>query len=89
MVFFFCLFEISLIFFILQRARKKIFENLSESLNLDKSVNFSVYAERSKNYTGADIQSILTSANMIAVKECIEKDTEVSVFIFFFYLNFQ
>lgn len=63
-----------------QVARKKIFENLSESLNLDKSVNFGVYAERSKNYTGADIQSILTSANMIAVKECIEKDTEVSLF---------
>lgn len=55
--------------------------NLSESLNLDKTVNFGVYAERSKNYTGADIQSILTSANMIAVKECIEKDTEVSSLI--------
>lgn len=57
--------------------------NLSESLNLDKTVNFGVYAERSKNYTGADIQSILTSANMIAVKECIEKDTEVSSLINF------
>lgn len=54
-------------------ARVAIFEALSTTLALDDSVDFSYFAERSENYTGADIQSVLTSANMIAVKEALEK----------------
>ncbi|XP_058979984.1 uncharacterized protein LOC131803073 isoform X1 [Musca domestica] len=54
-------------------ARVAIFEALSTTLALDESVDFSYFAERSENYTGADIQSVLTSANMIAVKEALEK----------------
>lgn len=58
-------------------AREAIFENLSLSLNLCEDVDFKFFAENTTNYTGADIQSILTSANMIAVKECLAEDEEV------------
>lgn len=52
-------------------ARLAIFETLSSSLILDETVDFDYFAEKTQNYTGADIQSILTSANMLAVKEAI------------------
>ncbi|XP_017472688.1 PREDICTED: peroxisome biogenesis factor 1 [Rhagoletis zephyria] len=54
-------------------ARVRIFEALSASLNLDDSVDFDHLAARTQNYTGADIQSLLTSANMIAVKEALSQ----------------
>ncbi|XP_037933661.1 peroxisome biogenesis factor 1 [Teleopsis dalmanni] len=54
-------------------ARVRIFESLSSTLNLDSSVDFEYFGSKTQNYTGADIQSILTSANMIAVKEAIAK----------------
>ncbi|XP_073838881.1 peroxisomal biogenesis factor 1 [Musca autumnalis] len=53
-------------------ARISIFESLSTTLCLDETVDFAYFAERTENYTGADIQSVLTSANMIAVKEAID-----------------
>ncbi|KAH8388945.1 hypothetical protein KR215_008244 [Drosophila sulfurigaster] len=52
-------------------ARVSIFEALSSTLNLDECVDFDYFAGRTQNYTGADIQSILTSANMAAVKEAL------------------
>lgn len=52
-------------------ARVSIFEALSATLNLDDCVDFDWFAGRTQNYTGADIQSILTSANMSAVKEAL------------------
>ncbi|XP_017090085.2 peroxisomal ATPase PEX1 isoform X1 [Drosophila bipectinata] len=52
-------------------ARVRIFEALSSTLNLDECVDFDWFAGRTPNYTGADIQSILTSANMAAVKEAL------------------
>ncbi|EDV96607.1 GH15109 [Drosophila grimshawi] len=52
-------------------ARVSIFEALSATLNLDECVDFDWFAARTQNYTGADIQSILTSANMAAVKEAL------------------
>ncbi|XP_053954563.1 peroxisomal ATPase PEX1 [Anastrepha ludens] len=54
-------------------ARVRIFEALSASLNLDDSVDFEYFASRTQNYTGADIQSLLTSANMISVKEALSQ----------------
>lgn len=57
-------------------ARLKIFESLAKtsSLKLDSSVDFKYFCdEKSDNYTGADIKSVLVSANMIAVKECLAK----------------
>lgn len=59
--------------------RLAIFKNLSHSLCFDDTVDLQYFSENTNNYTGADIQSILTSANMIAVKECLEKDSEVSI----------
>lgn len=58
--------------------RLAIFKNLSLSLCFDDTVDLKYFSENTNNYTGADIQSILTSANMIAVKECLEIDSEVS-----------
>ncbi|XP_002134929.3 peroxisome biogenesis factor 1 isoform X1 [Drosophila pseudoobscura] len=52
-------------------ARVRIFEALSSTLSLDECVDFDWFAGRTANYTGADIQSILTSANMAAVKEAL------------------
>ncbi|KAH8364064.1 hypothetical protein KR084_002080 [Drosophila pseudotakahashii] len=52
-------------------ARVRIFEALSSTLSLDECVDFEWFAGRTSNYTGADIQSILTSANMAAVKEAL------------------
>ncbi|XP_034480754.1 peroxisome biogenesis factor 1 [Drosophila innubila] len=54
-------------------ARVSIFEALSATLNLDECVDFDWFAGRTQNYTGADIQSILTSANMAAVKEALSQ----------------
>lgn len=59
--------------------RLAIFKNLSQTLCFDDTVDLQYFSEKTNNYTGADIQSILTSANMTAVKECLEKDSEVSV----------
>ncbi|EDX10414.1 peroxisome biogenesis protein 1 [Drosophila simulans] len=52
-------------------ARVRIFEALSSTLSLDECVDFDWFAGKTPNYTGADIQSILTSANMAAVKEAL------------------
>ncbi|XP_055855534.1 uncharacterized protein LOC129918818 [Episyrphus balteatus] len=54
-------------------ARLSIFKTLSQTLFLDKNVDLARLASKTQNYTGADIQSILTSANMAAVKEVLEK----------------
>lgn len=62
-------------------ARLKIFKTLAKSslLKLDANVDFNYFCnEKSDNYTGADIKSVLVSANMIAVKECLAKYSEVS-----------
>lgn len=61
-----------------KNARFEIFKYLSNSLNLDEDVNLQFFAEKTQNFTGADIQSILTTANMMAVEECLEADSEVS-----------
>ncbi|EDW72705.2 uncharacterized protein Dwil_GK17038 [Drosophila willistoni] len=53
------------------QARVRIFEALSSTLNLDECVDFDWFSGRTQNYTGADIQSVLTSANMAAVKEAL------------------
>lgn len=56
-------------------ARLSIFETLSKSLHLDQNVDFNYFVSKTQNYTGADIQSILTTANMAAVKEELENCT--------------
>lgn len=68
-------------------SRLTIFETLASTLILDESVDFDYFAEKTQNYTGADIQSILTSANMLAVKEAIaEYGHEVSATVFFCFI---
>lgn len=61
-------------------ARLKIFHRIAKtsSLKLNDNVDFGYFCDsKTDNYTGADIQSIIVSANMIAVKECLALDSEV------------
>lgn len=61
-------------------ARLAIFKSIAQasSLKLKSDVNFEYFCnDQSDNYTGADIKSILVTANMIAVKECLANDPEV------------
>lgn len=58
-------------------SRLQIFNSIakSSSLKLKPNVNFDFFCDgKSENYTGADIKSILVSANMNAVKECLAND---------------
>lgn len=60
-------------------SRLQIFNSIakSSSLKLKPNVNFSFFCDgKSENYTGADIKSILVSANMNAVKECLAKEPD-------------
>lgn len=59
------------------KARLQIFENLSLSLNLEENVEFEYFMDKTENFTGADIQSMLTTANMAAVKEMLAEDPNV------------
>ena len=62
-------------------SRLNLFKSLAKqsSLNLSDDVNFNVFCGSStQNYTGADVKSILVSANMIAVREIIAKNSDVS-----------
>lgn len=64
-------------------ARLAIFKVLSKTLALDETVDFEYFASKTQNYTGADIQSILTSANMIAIKEALGQCNKVRTFFNF------
>lgn len=68
-------------------ARLAIFQTLAKTLHLADNVDLPFFADRTQNFTGADIQSIMTSANMTAVKECLDSDSEVSWVELFCYSN--
>uniref|UniRef100_A0A8D8AHR0 Peroxisomal ATPase PEX1 n=2 Tax=Culex pipiens TaxID=7175 RepID=A0A8D8AHR0_CULPI len=59
-----------------EESRLAIFKNQSRSLDLAADVQLALFAKKSNCYTGADIQSILTTANMQAVQECLAGDDE-------------
>lgn len=68
-----------------RKARLKIFEALATAANLhlDSKVQLQYFCNQETDfYTGADIHSILTSANMIAVKECLEQQDNVIDFYY-------
>uniref|UniRef100_A0A1B0D0U3 Peroxisomal ATPase PEX1 n=1 Tax=Phlebotomus papatasi TaxID=29031 RepID=A0A1B0D0U3_PHLPP len=58
-------------------ARQEIFVKLSKSLDLNGDVCWKEMAEKTANFTGADIHSVLTSATMIAVKEALARSEDV------------
>lgn len=65
-------------------ARLNIFKEIAtqSSLKLAPDVDFSVFCDRkTEHYTGADIKSVLVSANMNAVKETIARGTMVRFFV--------
>lgn len=53
-------------------SRIKILKALSTTLHLDKDVEWKEFAEKMDKFTGADIMSFLTTANMDAVQEYLE-----------------
>lgn len=65
------------------KSRLGVFKTLSRSLHLDDSVDLGFFAEVTENYTGADIQSILVSANMLALKELLANLKTEKVYFFF------
>lgn len=54
-------------------SRLEILQALSASLTLAADCKLEVIAKGTKRFTGADLQSLLTTANMEAVKEFINK----------------
>uniref|UniRef100_A0A336LXY7 Peroxisomal ATPase PEX1 n=1 Tax=Culicoides sonorensis TaxID=179676 RepID=A0A336LXY7_CULSO len=53
-------------------SRVKILKALSSTLHIEKNVDFKEYAEKMDRFTGADIMSFLTTANMDAVQEFLD-----------------
>lgn len=54
--------------------RLEILKYLSKSLVVDESINLKSLAVKMNNFTGADIKSILTTANMNAIEEELKKN---------------
>lgn len=60
-------------------ARLSIFQNMCSSLKLAGDVDLKSFASRSDMFTGADIKSVIISANMSAVKELLDQNLEVEI----------
>lgn len=56
--------------------RFEILKWLSKSLTLESQINLKALAVKLENFTGADIKSILTTANMNAISEELKKNDE-------------
>lgn len=57
--------------------RLEILQWLSKSLNVDESVDLKALAAKMHNFTGADIKSVLTTANMNAIEEELKKSSSL------------
>lgn len=67
-------------------TRLKLFKSLAKlsSLNFSVDVDFNDFCgNTTDNYTGADIRSILVSANMNAVTESIVENSNVSKYLYY------
>lgn len=65
--------------FLLQEERLSILKVLSRSLGLYKDVNLEYIATATEGYTGADLQSILYTAQLTSMEYVLsETETEVS-----------
>lgn len=54
-------------------ARLRILEALSRRMTLDDDVELDVIAARTRDFTGADLQGLLNSAQLIAVHQVIDR----------------
>ncbi|XP_055599118.1 peroxisomal ATPase PEX1 [Uranotaenia lowii] len=54
-----------------EKSRLAIFTNHCRSLELAQDVQLEFFAKKTSCHTGADIRSLLTTANMMAVQECL------------------
>lgn len=58
--------------------RLDIFNAISKSLKLDKDVDLKHFAKETKNFTGADIKSLMTTANMMAIEEFLSNNSDIT-----------
>jgi peroxin-1 len=64
-----------------QQDRVKIIESIGKNLTLDNNVKIDFVAKKTNNFTGADIKSLLTTANMLAIEEFMQtKSSDLSEF---------
>jgi proteasome regulatory subunit len=52
-----------------QEGRLKIFGIHSKRINMDSDIDFEILAEKTDNFSGADIKSVCTEAGMTAIRE--------------------
>ncbi|CEO99216.1 hypothetical protein PBRA_001122, partial [Plasmodiophora brassicae] len=55
-------------------ARLSILHALSRNMHLHADVDLDLIAERSENFTGADLQGVLNTAHLSAVHEALDRD---------------
>lgn len=60
-----------------RQSRLEILQVLSKTLHFAPDVQLDVFADGTDRFTGADLQSLLTSANMAAVQQYLQH-TDVS-----------
>ncbi|ORX59716.1 AAA-domain-containing protein [Hesseltinella vesiculosa] len=61
-----------------EKAREKILTVLSNNLRLDGSFDFAALAKATPGYVGADLQALITTAGVIAVKRIFKHLRELS-----------
>ncbi|MEK6889019.1 MAG: CDC48 family AAA ATPase [Nanoarchaeota archaeon] len=60
-----------------KETRKKIFEVHTKAMPLEKDINLEDYAEKTNNFTGADISAIAREAGLIAIKKVYREKGKV------------
>lgn len=67
-------------FLLLQNARLEILSLLTKSLNLGTDVDLEKLAEITEGFTGADLQSVIYTAQLSTL-ECLLEENEVRIFV--------
>lgn len=59
-------------------ARKEIFKVHTKGVNLDKDVKLDKLVEKTDGFSGADIEALVRTAGMLAIKEIVDKTSKES-----------
>lgn len=57
------------------QERVKIIESICKNLTMAKDIKVNLIAKKTNNFTGADLKSLLTTANMMAIEEFIQANS--------------
>lgn len=58
--------------------RLNIFKSIGKTVKLDDDVDLQHFSKETKNFTGADIKSLFTTANMMAITEFLHSNPNTS-----------